>query len=1663
MIRVTIFLLFSLFIQLGLPVHSFGQSGLCDPTTPFYSVNLSGNPGGTWVSSPPVQRNGNCCNTTAPDKCIEFEVTLDSSAVAINFAIASGAVPPGAMYYQLSCGTPVPVGTPLCVSGPGPHVITFCKPGNNQNTYAITSLSAPVVSPDVTSSDGCNVSMGTVGIELTSITWTSVAPGTTGQYNSYLSCTSGCDTTIVTPSGTYPSYVDYQICGIPTAGACAASTYYCDTIRAYFIPPISNTITPNPAQFCANNPGVTITGTLNGGAPPYTITWYNGPGGTGTPVGTSLSYTAMTPGTYSMEVIDSTYPGCPAKYTDVVVTSTPVPIVNAGADFTACASAGGLPLNGSVINATGGVWSGGGGVFSPSNTDLNAFYTPSASEIAAGTVTLTLTSTGNGACLPESDQVTITIAPPMSVIIDPPVFCNGATATISAIVTGGNAPYTFLWNTGDTTQSLTGIPSGTYSVQVTDGSDVSCAYIETVNLVENPPLTLSVPANTIVSCDSLTVITVSASAGGGGPFSYQWSTGDTTNTVTVSPGTYTVTAADTFGCTITDTIVITSATISLTASVTEPGPICFGGTSSLTASAIGGFGNYTYLWSDGTTGPTLTSTAGYYCVTVSDSAGCLNTACGEITEHPQLSASVIGPSVVCNGATTNLYGVGSGGAPPYSVSWSTGATTNPVTVPAGTYSVTITDTSAAGCSATTSVTVTEPLPLSASFNVTDPSCFGFANGQVSAAVSGGIPPYSYYWPVSGSTSPNIFGLQAGTYAFHLTDSMGCTLITSVTVNQPSQVTVNLNPVTNATCFGYSDGTALANPSGGVGPYTYYWTPGGSTQQLGTGLPTGTAIVYVTDATGCAGSASTVISQPTQVVVSTPIVTHNQCYNDALGTATVSASGGSGGYSYLWVETGATSATATGLSMGTYNVTVTDLAGCTATTSATINHPTDLVTSLVSYSNLTCFNSNDGDLTVAVDSGGTPGYSFTWVPSVSTTSSATGLSAGTYSVYISDANGCTDTITQVLTEPQQLVFNSAAAIDATCDNVCNGQVLVIPGGGSPPYSYNWANGATTAAYVTACEGSYYVQVTDTAGCQIDTTLIVNDPGPINLTFQTDSAHCFLNDGSATVTASGGTPGYSYQWNTSPIQSGVTANNIPPGIYTVTVTDNNNCTQIDSVEVFNIPGVDSVSITFTPPDCYQGCDGTATATVYGGFPPYTYTWSNGGNSSGTTGLCAGTYYLTVTDFYGCTVSDSVLVTEPTLVTVTGGGSADTICVGESVTLTAAASGGSGSGFTYTWSNGMTGSPITVSPTAPTLYFVTANDGNGCSSVHDTVTVFVHSVIGSAIASGASICNGESALLSGAASGGNGNYSYLWSPGGQTTPDITVSPSTSTTYTLTITDNCGSPSSIASAYVNVNELPTVDFSAGSTTGCSPHCIQFSNLTTLGAGNVVDWRWDFGDGGSSTNQAPYYCYTETGNYTVSLTAESDSGCVSTFAYNGYIKILPDPIANFYYQPGDIVSSHPLVSFSENSWDAVSYHWDFGVPGSTHTSTERNPIFNYPFEGEFCPTLTVANAYGCEDSITRCLTVNPDWTFYVPNSFTPNDDTQNEIFTAVGHNIDQFEMFIYDRWGLMIYYTDDMSKGWNGTYMGENSPVDVYVYQIHFRDSRKRGHTRTGHVSLIR
>ncbi len=527
--------------------------------------------------------------------------------------------------------------------------------------------------------------------------------------------------------------------------------------------------------------------------------------------------------------------------------------------------------------------------------------------------------------------------------------------------------------------------------------------------------------------------------GGTAPYTYAWTpnVSTTASATGLSAGTYSITVTDGCGDITTVVVTLTSTSLSVTANVTANEPCNGNCVGSINTTIIGGVGPFTYSWSpSGGTGATASSLcANTYTVTVTDHNGCVGTASVTITQPPALTAT-IGPAtnVLCNGGNngSDIVTVG-GGTPAYTYSWNTSpvqTNANATGLTAGSYTVTVTD--ANGCTITASVTITQPVaPLSATTSAVPATCGQF-NGSATANPAGGTGPYTYSWNPTLQTGQTATGLSAATYTVTITDANGCTLTAAVNVPSLSGETVTISPPVNVLCNGGNNGSAIANPSGGLAPYTYLWTPTSQTGQTATGLTAGSYTVTVTDANGCVATASITITQPPVLTASTAPPTNVLCNGGNNGSDLGSGAGGTGPYSYSWntfpVQT---NATATGLSAGTYTVTVTDANGCTATANVTVTQPTALVASTGVPVNVLCNGGNNGS-DVASGTGGTGAYSYSWNTfPIQTNANATGLTAGTYTVTVTDANGCTSTASVTITQPVTLTITTTTISSSLC--------------------------------------------------------------------------------------------------------------------------------------------------------------------------------------------------------------------------------------------------------------------------------------------------------------------------------------------------------------------------------------------------------------------------------------------------------------------------------------------------------------------------------------------------------------------------------------------------------------------------------------------------------
>jgi gliding motility-associated-like protein len=696
--------------------------------------------------------------------------------------------------------------------------------------------------------------------------------------------------------------------------------------------------------------------------------------------------------------------------------------------------------------------------------------------------------------------------------------------------------------------------------------------------------------------------------------------------------------------------------------------------------------------------------------------------------------------------------------------------------------------------------------------------------------------------------------------------------------------------TNAGCG--NSGTATVTPTFCSGPYTYIWTPTGQTTQTATNLPPGLYTVKISTGGGCVTSQDTVtIFGSGGGLTFTITQTNIGCDGGNTGSATVSGLTGTAPYIYNWAPSGGTGATATGLAAGTYTVNVKDANGCVGTKTVTITQSSSLKDSIVMIP-VSCGGGNDGTA-IAIPSNGTLPYTYAWSPSGGNADTAKNLSAGTYTVIIKDSKGCSIISTATITEPSSIVLTTASTA-AQC-GASDGSVTVTASGGSGPYSYTWSpvsgNGSTLS---NLGAGSYTVTVTDKNGCVKTAIEVIRNTGALVVTTAATNVNCKGGaDGTATITASGGTAPYIYVWNTIPVQNTATATGLKAGTYTVLVTASDGCKAPATVTITEPIGI-SLTTDSTNETCGKG-NGTATVTASGGAGSFTYQWNNGQTTATAINLKAGTYTVTVKDANGCSITATLsLSSSPGPV---ANFSVANACVNSSVLFTNTSKKDS----FWNWSFGDNSSAILKNPahvysTAGTYSVkLVISDSLGClDSISKPVTIHPSPKV--SFGDSISGCSPLNVSFTNNSDPG----SYLWDLGDNTTSTLQLPKNqylNNTQYPVNYTiklqvtsvNGCRSTLSIpklVTVYPNAKAIFTMN---PSVTDIMAPGIKFYNQSPGG----IPALWTFGDGEQDNSRIanPVHVYKDTGTYTVCLKVINDYNCPDSTCN----KVIIKPLWSFY------------------------------------------------------------------------------------------------------------------------------------------------------------------------
>lgn len=1300
------------------------------------------------------------------------------------------------------------------------------------------------------------------------------------------------------------------------------------------------------------NDGAVSVSIGSGATAPISYTW--SPAG-----GINASAINLAPATYTVLVSDAN--GCTSGVTQVI--TEPALALSISPTFTnvGCYGASTGTATASAAGGTGPytyLWMPG------------AFNSAAISGLAVGTYTVT--ATDSKGCI-AAGTATIVQPPALSITAaSTDANCGLANGTATVIGTGGFAPYTWAWPNGQTASVANGLLAGSYVVSLTDLNLCSTSVPVIVSSIA------AVDANIIsfsnVSCHggnsgNATV----AVTGGAFPISYLWSNGQTSPTANnLIAGIYSVSATDGVGCVASASVIIAEPA-PLNANAVGSNPLCFGDANGIvTSGVVGGTAPYNYFWtSPGNPVSNIVTGlgAGTYTVTVTDAKGCVNNESVTLTNPTLLSTLISKLNASCEGGCDGIASaVVNNGTPPYTYLWNNpSAQTSPIATGlcSGSYTLAVLD--ANGCASQAVTSITEPPLLTnvigSAGNLT---CFNVCTGFAQVTVGGGTAPYSYSWSSGANTSSTITNLCAGYFACTVTDFKGCTAVADTMITEPPELLGSVSGA-NITCSGTCNGTGNIVFSGGTPPYIPLWTPSMQNVFNPTNLCTGNNTAKVTDANGCFVTGSINLTESNTPIVVAITTTPSNC-GQSDGAACAMASGGVAPYFYSWNDINLTEDTCINLiSAGTYNVATTDDLGCTVNTVVNLNDATGPSVTISSHTDLVCygFSNATANSTILL---GVPPYNILWTPGGQTTQNPINLTGGVNTITITDAIGCIYSNSVTILEPPPIDHAILLVNNISCFGTCDGLVEIGATGGTGAFTYLWDDpGLQTSAIATGlCAGIKNVIITDISGCFVrDSIIIVEEPNALSIasSIVTNNACFGENNGSIITTVSGGMPYYTFAW-TSSAGNGPAENSLAAGNDTLTVSDQNGCT-VSQYWTITQPDILAANLSFTSSTCTLA-NGTALAVLTGGTAPYSYQWNDPllQTSANAAGLFAATYEIVVTDFLGCTVNQTVIITDAPGPVIDSLASTAPYCSnGNNGTASVFILSGTGTApFVFDWNPG---TQVTSTATGLTqgAYSVIVTDDNACKvtgyiDINDIPLLELFVTIND------SVCFGDTSQVYATASGGTPLYNYSWigSSGANFTgagPYMVVL-SSDTVFTVSVMDNngCSTGPLDINFYVNA---PLV-INASDTAICEGSDALIYVNVMGGNSSAYSYSWNNSIASSSQIVSPL----TTTDYFVTIS----DGCSSPLIDTATVIVNPSPVGSF--QALSIAGCAPFTTvFNASSDIGVWYSWNCG---DGNTSDANNISNTYVNPGVYDISLIITSALGCKSYIdsVNYITVYP-------------------------------------------------------------------------------------------
>jgi len=864
---------------------------------------------------------------------------------------------------------------------------------------------------------------------------------------------------------------------------------------------------------------------------------------------------------------------------------------------------------------------------------------------------------------------------------------------------------------------------------------------------------------------------------------------------------------------------------------------------------------------------------------------------------------------------------------------------------------------------------------------------------------------------------------------------------------------------------------------GAAPFTYTFVNANSSATVAsgsspvatstfTGLQAGNYNVFMTAANGCAFSINgylyTVSSVSANIVFSSAGSSSVTCFGGNNGAAAAippSSFTNSPAPSYTWSPGQATTSTISNLVAGVYTVEIKDAKGCYATNTIAITEPPRIESSF-SNTFISCFGKT---LNTSIISSGNVGPTSYTLNGVALTSSfVTNVSPGTQTLITRDNKGCVRNNTILVSQEVQPILTFSIS-KPSCPGKSDGAITTSISNAPLPFSYSWSpGGANTLNVSNIVNGSYTISVADGNGCITTSVILVAPAISATVSVLTNPENCSASNGSFTLNVSGVNPPYSFITLPFGPHAGNVVNNISSGTYTAITLYNNNC--VDTLR-FVLGNTSNVSIAIQNSvaiRCYGNCSAAFSVSINNAVGAVTYSVSGIGTTlnNSFSNLCAGFYTIRAIDANGCAATSTINFIEPPTFSFTASG-ATVVCSGKPVALQGSASGGTAP-YQFVWNPGAISGPlVSTVPQGTTSFSLSVFDNNNCTLLPSVVTVSVRPAItASVVGGGASVCIGSTAQITPTVSGGDGNYSFLWIPGNSTLQSILIQNITVPSYTLIVNDGCGSPTLFKQVDINLFPGTNPTFLTRQNKGCAPFCTRFVNTTE----KSKLAQWNFGDGaGFKAGDSLNYCFEKAGTFDLVLSLTDSNNCRTSKSYPKFIEALAGPEPDFVSIPGEITLKNAQDVLIKNlTSNANAFTWF--VDGK-RLGEYNDLVYSFRDTGCYVFRLEARDKNNCANAIQKNICVAEDFTFFMPNCFTPNDNIVNDALLPKGSGWipDRYEFEVFNRWGRRIFKTNDIGVGWDPGSTEDQVPTGNYVWQVRILDRKYFERHLRGTVILYR